>query len=78
MTAPQPKPEIEILHKTLSQVPDEKGQLQPYTHIVYRDEQGQIGTLTLKKKDPTDADIAAAVKKQREEQKARKPHKIAL
>jgi len=78
MAAETPKPQITILHKSTSQIPDEKGQLQPLTHVVYRDERGIIGTITIKKKEPTDADIKAEVLKQREAEKARKPHVIPL
>jgi hypothetical protein len=78
MAAPTPKPAVEILHKSFSEVPDEKGVLQPLTHIVYRDEKGVIGSVTIKKKDPTDAEIAMEIRKLREEEKARKPHLIPL
>jgi len=78
MAAITPKPSIEILHKTFTELPDEKGELQPYTHIVYRDERGVIGALTIRKKDPSDADIKEAMLKQREAEKARKPHLIPL
>jgi len=72
------KPYIEILHKSTTELPDEKGVLHPYTHIVYRDERGVIGTITIKKKDPSDAEIAMEIRKQREAEKARKPHIIPL
>jgi len=78
MAAEQPKPSIEILHKSFSELPDEKGKLQPLTHIVYRDEGGTIGTIIIHKKDPSDTDIKAAILKQRAEEKARKPHIITL
>lgn len=76
--AEKPKPQIEILHKSYTELPDEKGVLQPYTHIVYRDERGIIGTVTIKKKEPSDAEIAMEVRKIREAEKARKPHVITL
>jgi hypothetical protein len=78
MAAPTSKPQIEILHKSFTEVPDKAGKLQPLTHIVYRDERGVIGTVTIKKKDPSDADIAAEIRRIREEEKARKPHVITL
>jgi hypothetical protein len=78
MAAPAPKPQVEILHKSFTELPDEKGVLQPLTHIVYRDERGIIGTVTIKKKEPSDADIRMAITKIREEEKARKPHVITL
>jgi len=78
MAAETPKPHVEILHKSVTELPDEKGVLQPYTHIVYRDERGIIGTITIKKKDPSDAEIAMEIRKQREAEKARKPHIIPL
>jgi hypothetical protein len=78
MAAPAPKPQIEILHKSFTEVPDKAGKLQPLTHIVYRDERGIIGTVTIKKKEPSDADIAAEIRRLREEEKARKPHVIPL
>jgi len=78
MAAEAPKPHIEILHKSFSQVPDEKGQLQPLTHIVFRDETGRIGTITIPKKEPSEADIKEAIKKQREAETARKRQIITL
>jgi len=78
MAAPQPKPQIEILHKSTTELPDKAGKLQPLTHIVYRDERGIIGTLTIPKKEPSDADIAAEIRRIREAEKARKPHIIPL
>lgn len=78
MAAETPKPQVEILHKSFTELPDEKGQLQPLTHIVYRDERGTIGTITIPKKEPSDADIKEALRKQREAEKARKPHVITL
>jgi len=78
MAAETPKPQAEILHSSFTELPDEKGQLQPQTHIVYRDELGVIGTVTIPKKDPSDADVREAIRKQREAAKARKPHVIPL
>jgi len=78
MAAEQPKPSLEILHKSFSELPDEKGQLHPLTHIVYRDERGIIGTIIIPKKEPSDIDIKTAILKQREQEKARKPHIIPL
>lgn len=70
--------EIEVLHSSFSEIPDEKGKPQPLTHIVYRDDAGRIGTVTLHRKDPTDGQIADAVKKQREAAAAREPKRIRL
>jgi hypothetical protein len=78
MATPTPKPQIEILHKSTTELPDEKGVLHAYTHIVYRDERGIIGTITIPKKEPSDAEIAMEIRKQRESEKARKPHVITL
>lgn len=78
MAAPAPKPQIEVLHTSFTEVPDEKGVLQPLTHIVYRDELGVIGTVTIPKKEPSDADIREFIRKLREAEKARKPHVIPL
>jgi len=78
MAAPTPKPQIEILHKSYTELPDKEGKLQPYTHIVYRDERGIIGTVTIPKKDPSDAEIAMEIRKIREAEKARKPYIIPL
>jgi len=78
MAAETPKPQVEILQKSFTELPDEKGQLQPLTHIVYRDERGIIGTITIPKKEPSDSDIKSAILKQREAEKARKPHVIPL
>jgi len=78
MAAAAPKPSITILHSSFSELPDEKGQPQPLTHIVYRDERGIIGTIIIHKKDPSDSDVKAAILKQREEEKARKPHTIPM
>ena len=71
-------PEIEVLSTSFTEVPDEKGKLQPLTHVVYRDETGIIGTITIPKKEPSDADIAAAIRKQRELIEARKPRRIKV
>ena len=70
--------EIEIISSSFTELPDEKGKLQPYTHVVYRDEEGRIGTVTILKKDPSDAEIAGAIRKQREAEKAAKPKTIRL
>jgi len=78
MATVAPKPQVEILHSSFTQVPDEKGQPQPYTHIVYRDELGTIGRIVIPKKDPSDSDIREAIRRQREAEKARKPHIIPL
>ena len=78
MAAETPKPQIEILHKSYTELPDKEGKLQPYTHIVYRDERGIIGTVTIPKKDPSDAEIAMEIRKIREAEKARKPYIIPL
>ena len=71
-------PQIEVLYSSFSELPDPEGKLQPYTHVVYRDEEGRIGTVTIIKKDPSDVEIAAAVRKQREAEKAAKPKTIRL
>ena len=71
-------PEITVLHVSTSQVPDEKGVLHPLSHIVYQDEKGRIGTIQIPKAEPSDADIAAAIKKQQEEEAARKPRTVRL
>jgi len=78
MAAEQPKPQVTILHQSFTELPDEKGQLQPLTHIVYRDEGGIIGAVTIPKREPSDADIREAIRKQRLAEKARKPHVIIL
>lgn len=78
MAAEAPKPQLEVLSTSFSEVPDEAGELQPYTHVTFRDETGAIGMVVIQKKDPTDADIKAAVRKQREAEKARKPRIIPL
>ena len=74
----KPKPKAEILYQSTSKVPDEKGELRTYTHIVYRDERGVIGSITIPKEKPTDAEIADAIRKQREAIEARKPRVISL
>lgn len=78
-TAAEPaKPAIEILGVSFTELPDEKGVLQPRTHIVYRDEAGLIGTVTIPKKDPSDSDIRLAILEQRKAIEARKPHFVRL
>jgi len=72
------KKEIEVLDRSTTEVPDEKGELQPYTHVVYRDELGMIGSVTIKKKDPTDFDIRSAILAVRKAAAEKKPHKISL
>jgi len=76
--AEKPKPKAEILYTSTSRVPDEKGEMHTYTHIVYRDERGVIGTVTLPKEKPTDAEIADAIRRQREKIEARKTRVISL
>ena len=78
MAAETPKKEIEVLDRATTEVPDEKGELQPYTHIVYRDEVGMIGTITIRKKDPSDLDIKSAILAQRKAAAEKKPHIIRL
>jgi hypothetical protein len=78
MAAAAPKPHVEILHVSFTQVPDATGKMQPLTHVVYRDERGIIGTITIPKKEPSDAEIAAEIRKAREAEKARKPRVIPL
>ena len=78
MSTANTKKEIEVLDRSTTEVPDEKGQLQPYTHIVYRDELGMIGTVTIQKKDPSDLDIKSAILAQRKAAAEKKPHKISL
>jgi hypothetical protein len=72
------KPQVEILHMSTTKLPDKEGKLQPLTHIVYRDERGIIGTITIPKEKPSDAEIAIEIRKLREAEKARKPHVIPL
>ena len=72
------KKEIEVLDRSTTEVPDEKGELQPYTHIVYRDELGMIGSVTIQKKDPSDLDIKNANLAQRKAAAERKPYTIRL
>jgi hypothetical protein len=78
MATPTPKPQIEILHKSTAELPDASGKMQAYTHIVYRDERGIIGSVTIPKKEPSDAEIAMEIRRQREAEKARKTHIIPL
>jgi len=70
--------EIKVLHTSTTEVPDEKGKLQPYTYVVFQDETGQIGTVTIPKKAPTDPEIAAAIREQRKAAAERKPRTITL
>lgn len=69
---------VTVLAQSEAQVPGPEGKPQTYTYVTYRDEYGHIGHLTLPKKDPTDADIAAAILKQRREEAARKPREIRI
>jgi len=78
MAAEKPKPQVEILSTSFSELPGPDGKLRPYTHLVFKDELGLIGTITIEKKDPSEADIREAIKAQREAQKARKPTIITL
>jgi hypothetical protein len=72
------KPALQVLSKTFSMLPDAEGKPQPHTYVTFRDENGMIGFVMILKKDPSEADIREAVKKQREQQKAQKPQIIAL
>jgi hypothetical protein len=72
------KKALEILSKTLSTIPDAKGQPQPHMYVVFKDENGMIGMVMIPGKEASDAAIKDAVLKQREEQKARKAHVIPL
>lgn len=78
MSEETPKPSIEVLESAFTELPDEAGKLQPLTHVVFRDELGRIGTVTVPVKNPSDGQIRDAIKKQREAEAARKPHTIEL
>lgn len=60
-----------MLHLSYAEVPDEAGKPRPLTHVVYKDETGMIGAVTIEKKDPSDADIAAAIREQRKRLEAK-------
>jgi len=78
MSTANTKKEIEVLDRSTTEVPNAEGELEAYTHVVYRDELGMIGTVTIKKKDPSDLDIRSAVLAQRKAAAEKKPHKITL
>ena len=62
------KTEIEILSKqTITVWQPDVGDV-PRTYITYRDERGRIDMITLPMAEPTDRQIAEAVKKRMEEE----------
>jgi len=69
---------ITVLHQSEAEVPGPDDKLVTYTYITYRLEDGTIGFLALPKKNPSDADIREAIRKQREEEAKRKPKEITL
>jgi len=56
-------PEITVLSKTPYAWINAKRDLVSSTFVVYRDKEGHVGTIVVPKKDPSDADIEAEVKK---------------
>lgn len=78
MSTDATKREIEVLDRSTTEVPNAEGKLEAYTHVVYRDELGMIGTVTIQKKDPSDFDIRSAILAVRKAAAEKKPHKITL
>jgi len=56
-------PEITVLSKTPSAWVNAKKELVTSTFVVYRDKDGRVGTIVVAKKDPSDVEIEAEVKK---------------
>jgi len=56
-------PEIEVLSQTPYSWINEKGQLTESTFVVYKDQQGRVGSIVVKKAKPTQAEIEAEIKK---------------
>jgi len=56
-------PEIEILSQTPYSWVNEKGQLTESTFVVYRDQQGRVGSIVIKKAKPTTSEIESEIKK---------------
>jgi len=66
------------LSRSEATVPGPDGKPATYTYVTYRAENGRIGMVVIPKKDPTDADVAAAIRRQAEEAAKRKPKEISL
>jgi len=54
-------PKIEIVSKTPFVWPGPKGELQPTTFVVYKDEKGLVGAINVRKADPSDKDVEDAI-----------------
>jgi len=56
-------PEITVLSKTPYSWVNENGQLTESTFVVYREKEGRVGSIVIKKGKPTDTEIEAEIKK---------------
>jgi len=56
-------PDIEILSQTPYSWVNEKGQLIESTFVVYREKEGRVGSIVIKKGKPTASEIEEEVKK---------------
>jgi len=56
-------PEIEVLSQTPYSWVNEKGLLTESTFVVYKDKEGRVGSIVVKKGKPTNAEIETEIKK---------------
>jgi len=66
------------LSRSEATVPGPDGKPATYTYVTFRAEDGRIGMVVVAEKNPSDAAIAAAIRKQAEEAAKRKPKEISL
>jgi len=56
-------PDIEVLSQTPYSWVNEKGQLTESTFIVYREKEGRVGSIVVKKAKPTQSEIETEIRK---------------
>lgn len=69
---------ITVLDQSEAEIPGPEGEPITATYMTLRDEEGRIALVTVLKKDPSDAEIAEAYRKQLEERAAVKTREIEL
>lgn len=70
--------EIEILGTDTTEVRNPRGEMEPRTLVSFRDEEGRYDAIVIPVKEPSDTQIAEAIKKRRAERAKFKPRKIEV